>query len=456
VSRFGGTWLRHSTTARFVILYLALSLLGTIPLLVFVFHQTERIVIREHLSTIEDRTAILMGEYRAGGTSELARQVRQRSEGPLAHGILLLAAPDGRKIAGNIGAWPPSLGDSTKWKEMLLYRDGHPAPERFGLSTMRLPSRELLLVGVAVEDRIPMRDALVIAMLGALILAVPIGLLGGFVLVRFINSRVNQIAAVAGRIAAGELDQRVEAAPTNEPFDRLGMSLNAMLSRIEHLVDQLRFVTDALAHDLRSPLTRIRASLEKAVAECEDEAAKGALESISKEVQGMMRLISATLEISRTEAGIGRENFSRFDLGALIRDLCEMYHPLAEENGVMMQAENAGSITYFGNREMIGQAVSNLIDNALKYGNGGHIAIGASEQDSVIDLWVADRGSGIADDRRGEAMTKYARLDQSRSGEGSGLGLPLVRAVARLHGGDVTLADNHPGLRAVLHLPLAA
>jgi signal transduction histidine kinase len=169
-----------------------------------------------------------------------------------------------------------------------------------------------------------------------------------------------------------------------------------------------------------------------------------------------MRLISATLEISRTEAGIGRENFSRFDLGALIRDLCEMYHPLAEENGVMMQAENAGSITYFGNREMIGQAVSNLIDNALKYGNGGHIAIGASVADSVIDLWVADRGSGIADDRRGEAMTKYARLDQSRSGEGSGLGLPLVRAVARLHGGDVTLADNHPGLRAVLHLPLAA
>jgi signal transduction histidine kinase len=339
---------------------------------------------------------------------------------------------------------------------MLLYRDGHVAPERFGLSTMRLPSRERLLVGVAVDDRTPMREALFISMLGSLLLAIPIGFLGGFVLVRFMNSRVNEVAEVADRIATGELDRRIETEGTHEPFDRLGTSLNAMLGRIEHLVEQLRFVTDSLAHDLRSPLTRIRASLEKAVAKCEDEAAKGALESISNEIEGMMRLISTTLEISRTEAGIGRENFAPFDLGTLIRDLCEMYHPLAEEGGVTIDVENGRSIPYFGNREMIGQAVANLIDNALKYGNGGRIGIGASEKDRVVDVWVADRGPGIAEHRHDEAMTKYARLDQARTTEGSGLGLPLVRAVARLHGGDVTLEDNRPGLRAVLHLPLAA
>lgn len=456
MSRFGGAGLKHSTTARFLLLYLALSLAGAIPVLFFIYRQSERIVVTEHLSTIEDRTAILMGEYRAGGTAELARQVSERSAGPLAHGILLLTSPDGRRIAGNIEAWPPSLGDRTRWREMMLYRDGHVVPERFGLSTMRLPSGERLLVGVAVDDRAPMREALLISMLGSLILAVPIGLLGGLVLVRFMNSRVNRVAEVADRIAAGELDQRIETEATNEPFDRLGTSLNAMLGRIEHLVEQLRFVTDALAHDLRSPLTRIRASLEKAVVECEDEAAKAALDSISNEIHGMMRLISATLEISRTEAGIGRENFARFDVGALVRDLCEMYHPLADERGVSIDVENAGSIAYFGNREMIGQAVSNLVDNALKYGNGGRIGIGASEGDSAVKLWVADRGPGIAEHLHAEAMTKYARLDRARSGEGSGLGLPLVRAVARLHGGDLALEDNHPGLRAVLHLPLSA
>jgi signal transduction histidine kinase len=456
MSRFGGAGLKHSTTARFLLLYLALSLAGAIPVLFFIYRQSERIVVAEHLSTIEDRTAILIGEYRTGGIAELARQVKERSAGPLAHGILLLTSPDGRKIAGNIGAWPPSLGERTRWREMMLYRDGHVMPERFGLSTMRLPPGERLLVGVAVDDRAPMREALLISMLGSLILAIPIGLLGGLVLVRFMNSRVNRVAEVADRIAAGELDRRVETEATNEPFDRLGTSLNAMLGRIEHLVEQLRFVTDALAHDLRSPLTRIRASLEKAVVECEDEAAKAALDSISNEIHGMMRLISATLEISRTEAGIGRENFARFDVGALVRDLCEMYHPLADERGVSIDVENAGSIAYFGNREMIGQAVSNLVDNALKYGNGGRIGIGASEGDSAVELWVADRGPGIAEHLHAEAMTKYARLDRARSGEGSGLGLPLVRAVARLHGGDLALEDNQPGLRAVLHLPLAA
>ncbi|MFL6758444.1 sensor histidine kinase [Sphingomonas sp.] len=456
MSRFGGTWLKQSTTARFLLLYLALSLVGTIPMLFFIYRQTERIVIREHLSTIEDRTAILMGEYRTGGVAELARQVKQRTEGPLAHGILLLTAPDGRKIAGNIGAWPPSLDERTKWREMLLYRDGHVVPERFGLSTMQLPSRDRLLVGVTVDDRTPMRAALFISMLGSLILAIPIGLLGGLVLVRFMNSRVNRVAEVADRIAAGELDQRIETKATNEPFDRLGTSLNAMLGRIEHLVDQLRFVTDALAHDLRSPLMRIQAGLEKAAGECEDDAARDAFSSISREIAGMMRLISATLEISRTEAGIGRENFSHFHLGDLIRDLCEMYQPLVEERGFEIDAKRNGDLPYYGNRELIGQAVSNLIDNALKYGGCCQIELGADATDSEFRLWVADNGPGIPEDSREDAMKKYGRLEQARTLEGSGLGLALVRAVARLHGGDLSLEDNRPGLRAVMRLPKSA
>jgi signal transduction histidine kinase len=299
-----------------------------------------------------------------------------------------------------------------------------------------------------------MREALLLALIGALVLAVPIGLVGSLILLRFMNRRVGAIGDVAARIAAGDLSRRVETGGTNDPFDRLNVSLNAMLARIEALVEELRLVTDALAHDLRSPLTRIRANVEKARVQPSEETQRQAIDAISLEIDGMLRMIAGTLEISRAEAGMGRENFTEFDLGALTRDLCEMYHPLAEESGVSIATEKLREMTFFGNRELIGQAVSNLIDNALKYGSsGGSIRIGVDESDSSVRFWVADRGAGIPANRREEALRKYGRLDEARATDGSGLGLALVGAVARLHGGELVLEDNDPGLRAVLNLP---
>jgi len=453
VSRLTRNWLKHSTTARFVLLYLALSVVSAIPVLVFIYHQSDRIVAKGYQSTVADRTAILMGEYRAGGIPGLARGVRERvATGVLTHGILLLVDRDGRKMAGNIGAWPPSLNGDV-WREMLLYRDGHDAPERFGLSTHHLPSGERLLVGVVVDDRGPMREALVIAMIGALILAIPFGLIGSLVLVRFMNSHVNEVAEVAARIAGGDLSRRVETEGTNDPFDRLGISLNAMLARIETLVEELRLVTDALAHDLLSPLTRIRAFMEKVAEHPTDELRERARGAIYEEIEGMRRMIAGTLEISRAEAGMGRENFTRFDIGALLSDLCEMYLPLAEQRHLSIAVEDPRPIPYFGNRELIGQAVSNLIDNAIKYGpGGGIIRIGAVDFGGAVRLWVADSGPGIPSDRRDEAMRKYGRLDAARATEGSGLGLALARAVASLHCGELRLEDNQPGLRVELVL----
>ena len=454
MSRAGKTWVQQSTTIRFVLLYLALSVASAVPILIFIYQQTDRIVVKGHQATINDRKAILLREYRTGGLPQLASGVRERAAtGVLAHGILLLVDRDGRKIAGNIEAWPPSLRE-TDWREMLLYKEGRSVPERFGLSTTSLPSGERLLIGVEVDDRARMREALGIALVGALLLAIPIGLAGGFILLRFMNRRVKGIGAVAARIAAGDLSGRVQTLGTNDPFDRLGASLNAMLERIEALVEELRLVTDALAHDLRSPLMRIRAWIEKAAEEPREESRRQAIEAISHEIDGMLRMLAGTLEISRTEAGMGREHFAPFDLGALTRDLCEMYQPLAEESGVSIAVEEPREITFFGNRELIGQAVSNLIDNALKYGSdGGSIRIGVDETDSSVFFWVADRGAGIPADRREEAVRKYRRLDEARATDGSGLGLALVRAVARLHGGELVLEDNSPGLRAILRFP---
>ncbi|MEA3003489.1 MAG: hypothetical protein QOH81_2277 [Sphingomonadales bacterium] len=450
-----GSRLARSTTARFVLLYLALSLLGALPVLLFVYQQTDRVVTKSYQVTVADREAILVETQRTGGIPALAQSVRERiASGAAAHGVLLLVDPAGRKLAGNMQAWPPTLREPTDWVQMRLYRDGHEEPEMFGLQTVHFPSGHRLLVGTVVDDRARLRDALAIALAGALILALPIGLAGSLVLVGFVNRRVRAIDGVAARIAAGDLSRRVETRDTNEPFDRLGGSLNAMLARIEALVEELRLVTDALAHDLRSPLMRIRASLDKAADELAGNPGEPAIKAIAQEIEGMLRMTAGTLEISRTEAGIGRENFAGFDLGALIHDLCEMYHPLAEEHGVSITVEKPPALSYFGNREMIGQAVSNLVDNAIKYGaRGGVIQIGAEDDGSAVRLWVADRGAGIAAERREEALRKYGRLDDSRTTDGSGLGLALVRAVARLHGGDLRLEDNAPGLRAVIVLP---
>jgi signal transduction histidine kinase len=457
VSRFGPARLKHSTTARFVLLYLALSLVGALPVLWVVYHQADRISHAHFEQQIANRKANLLLAYRTGGIPAVARGIRDRmASGAASQAAHLLVDSAGRKIAGNLATWPPTLRVPTDWTEMRLFRDGHEQAELFALSATQLGPGHRLLTGTVIDDRTRMREALLFALLGALVLAIPIGLAGSMVLLRFMNRRVVAIGDVAARIAAGDLSRRVETGGTQDPFDRLGDSLNAMLARTEALVEELRLVTDALAHDLRSPLTRIRASVEKAVEQPTEKTQRQAIDAISHDIDGMLRMLAGTLEISRAEAGMGRENFSGFDLGALTRDLCEMYHPLAEESGVSVAVEEPREISFFGNRELIGQAVSNLVDNALKYAaSGRNIRIGLDESDSSIRIWVADRGPGIPANRREEALRKYRRLDEARATDGSGLGLALVSAVARLHGGELVLEDNSPGLRAVLILPRA-
>lgn len=457
MSRLRRTRLRHSTTARFVLLYLAMSVVGSLPVMAFVYDRTDRMYHQQFEAQLTNRQANLSLVHSTGGIPAVAQWIRDRLlSGASRQAAYLLIDPAGRKIAGNLTAWPPTLHGRTDWTELHLYRDGHQQPELFAVSTSDFSSGHRLLIGTVIDDRVRVREALLLALVGGLILAIPVGLAGSAVLVRFMNRRVVAIGDVAARIAVGDLSGRVETHGTRDPFDRLGASLNAMLTRIEALVNELRLVTDALAHDLRSPLTRIRASIERAGVGPSDSPQTLAVEAISREIDGVLRMIAGSLEISRTEAGMGRENFARFDLDALTRDLCEMYQPLAEESGVSIAVENPGEMTLFGNRELVGQAVSNLVDNALKYGSaGGSIRIGVDESDSTVRVWVADRGAGIPADRRQEALRKYRRLDESRATDGSGLGLALVRAVARLHGGELVLEDNNPGLRAVLLFPRA-
>jgi signal transduction histidine kinase len=446
--------LPRSQTARFVLLCMLLSLLITGPSLLFVYARTDGVIRARIMNRIDDRQLSLMLGYRTAGIQGLVQAINNEiSTGIVQGGVIMLTTATGERIAGNVVEWPPTLREPTSWREMRLYAQGMSRPELYVVRVIHLPTGHWLMFGTNLEARERMREALAEALLAAFLIAIPAGVVLGLVLLRFTDRRVRAIGQIANRIAAGDVSIRLDTSGEGEAFQQLGGAINGMLARIEDLVGGLRVVTDALAHDLRSPLMRIQAGIEKAARECEDDGAREAFSSVSREINGMMRLISATLEIGRTEAGIGRENFTQFNLGDLIKDLCEMYQPLIEERGFEIDSKPNGELPFFGNRELIGQAVSNLIDNALKYGGCCRIEIGAAESDSEYRLWVADNGPGIPENSREEAMKKYGRLEQARTLEGSGLGLALVAAVARLHGGDLSLEDNRPGLRAVLRLP---
>jgi signal transduction histidine kinase len=448
-------WPTRSTTGQFLILHVSLTLLSTVPVLSLVYYQTDRALVATYRQRISDREKAMLFHYRRGGIAELKRWIDQRvATGTTGDTAVLVADPSGRKIAGNLTGWPPTITHDVGWREMRLYREGHDHTERFAISARMLPSGYRMLTGTPIDVRAKVRDALFRGFAGAALLYMLLTFLAALLVYRIFKRASDAILDVTGAIAAGDFTRRVRQTSANETFQAISNAINRMLDKIEALMSQLRFLTDSLAHDLRSPLMRIRVSLETATTHSSDATALHALEKVSSEVQGMMGTLTTTLQTSRAEAGIGRENFGRFDLGGLLKDLCEMYHPLAQDLAMDLAIEAPRSIEYFGSRELMGQAVSNLIDNAIKYArSGGQIRLGVTETSECLLLHVADRGPGIPEHQRDEAVEKYHRLGPARTSEGSGLGLALVNAIARLHDGQLLLEDNAPGLRIVLRLP---
>ena len=443
--------IRLPAPIRVALISLAFSLVITLPVLLFVYHQTDRLYEERIRDRVQDGERDMLFAYASGGLPALVDSIDDViGTGAMRGGVVLVVDRTGRKIAGNLAGWPPVLRTPTDWVEFRLYRQGQTGAELFAIRTLRLPTGERVLLGTAIEEREHMRAALLEALLAALLLAIPLGLIGGWIVLKATERRARAIGNVAGRIASGDFSHRLEAERETDEFAIVARAINAMLERIEELVEELRLVTDSLAHDLRSPLTRIGANLERAATTSAD-VQQQALEAVSLDVERMLRLISATLEISSTEAGTGRQHFEQFDLADLLRDICEIYTPVAEERGMAITVEEPESVSYFGNRQSIGRAVANLVDNALKYG-GGSISLGAADLDDWVELWVADRGTGIPPEQREHALGRYRRLEVARTTEGSGLGLALARAVARLHGGDIQLLDNGPGLRVVITL----
>lgn len=447
--------LARSTSGRIASVIFLTEVALAAGLLLFVEQTSQQAFLAEQQQQAGHLRDDLIRADRQGGRAALVRLINDRlalAEARIA--VILLRDRDGRIVAGNLDAWPTVIPDHLLWREIELYRRGARRPELMGVSATVLPDGERLLTGYVISFGHRLRQINKEAMVATMGLAVPVALVVALLLGRMIAVRVNAIAQTASAVGAGRMEDRVPLSGSGDAFDALGEAINAMLDRIGMLIAELRMVTDGLAHDLRSPITRMVSVLERARLETDEPGAQAALETVSAEADKLLAMLSTALLISRAEAGIGRDRFQPVDMGAFLEDLAEVYGPLAEDKGFAIRIDQPAVLRVEMDRELLGQAVGNLIENAIRYAQGGTaITLGARRTGAGVDVIVADDGPGIAPERRAEALRRFGRLDPARTTAGTGLGLSLVTAVAVMHGGAFRLEDNGPGLRAVLTLP---
>jgi len=450
--------MKLSITARLALLAIGLALVSSLALAGFVWQQTHDDAIGELRRDTIEQSDTFVAVFRSGGLKALDATIAGSSadddslvaEVVDATGHRLLGAGPEHLVARPV-AEPFRIG--------VLGADGDWAKQESGF-TIRPLGNHWLVSGRMLDDWERAQRTIERALLLAVLLAVVLGVAGGLVLTRYVSRRLDRIAGAVDAVAAGDLGRRVAVARgegAGDAFDRLALRINGMLDRIDGLMGELRVVTDSIAHDLRSPIARLRGRAETAVTAEDPATRETALSGLIPETDLVMRMLGVLLEISRTEAAT-RDAFIPLDPALLIEEIADLYAPVAEEAGLAFEVTaEAPPAPVPLHRELLSQAIANLIDNAMRHAAaGGNIALLLSVKAGALRIAVADRGAGIAADDRAEALRRFGRLDSARSLPGAGLGLALAEAVARLHGGRLELGDNAPGLIATLVLPLPA
>ena len=445
------------TTLRIALLAGILALLSNLAVIGFIYFRTHDEAVATVHQQVLEQGKVLADVYRSGGAKALDDAIDDTMTYADPQTIIALFAPDRREIKGNLEPVPAALlGAPEGYRTALIRLRGQTTPHEAALVVHRLGGGEWLVSGRIAGEGFAIRDTLERSLLIALLVAGLLGLLCGLVTAHYVGRRIHAIATVANRISARDLSQRVPVSRAGDAFDRLADQINAMLDRISALMEELRLLTDTLAHDLRSPVSRLRSAAHAAAEAADPKEQEELLGSVIRQADSLMRILTAVLEISRSEALTGRKQFSWFDVGELAAELAEMYDPLADERGASLEYDRPPRpVPLFGNRQLLAQAVSNLVENAIRYGSsGGEISVRVEPGERQIRVEVGDRGPGIPAERRHEARKRFGRLDSSRSDEGAGLGLALAEAIAHLHEGRLKLEDNAPGLLTVLELPV--
>ena len=451
----------RTTAFKLSVAYFVIIGLGFTLVLDRVGENVRELIDQQMGQTIDADLKNLTEQYEDGGLSQLVAVVERRSLIPGAS-IYLVVSPTGVSLAGNVLELPPGVLDQTAAVETPYERLGAPNVPRHAIARVFvLPGNFRLLIGHDLEDRERLRKILGSALFTSLLWLLVIGAFGGLFVARRLLNRVDAMSAKAATLLRGDLTGRLPLHGSDDELDRLARNLNAMLDRIASLMEGIRQVSDNIAHDLRTPLTRLRNNAEQALLLGHGEAeARAALEQTIAEADGLIRIFNALLLIARAESHSSGEGMVELDAATLVRDMAELYEPAADENGVELMVSAPEKLPFHGQRELIGQALANLIDNALKYGAPdvagakAQVEVSARGDGKAVEIAVADRGPGIPEAARAKVLERFYRLEASRSRPGSGLGLSLAAAVARLHGGELRVEDNAPGLRVVLAFPL--
>lgn len=466
----------RTTAARLSALYFVLFALCAVLLVVYMTSLSENMLAAQTMETINEEVQGLDLAYRRGGLPVLVRVIEQRSRQPGAN-LYLIAEPSGRILTGNVESLEPGVIEIEGWTERPFsyqrYGETDPARRTAGHAgagetghnaialVSRLPNQMIVLVGRDLGEPELFRGVVRRALAFALGMMGIGGLLIWFFVGRRALKRIDSLSEAGRRIMGGDLSGRLPITGSGDEFDRLSENLNAMLTRIAALNEGLRQVSANVAHDLKTPLTRLRNRAEAALADRKGTAGyREALEATIVESDRLIKTFNAILMISRLEAGQSSEPIALVDLSEAMRDVVELYEPAAEEVGVALTAEDSGPAMVSGNRELIGQALSNVIDNAIKYTTGEtgspSVRVALRRGEGEVRLVVSDNGRGIPDaGDRERATERFVRLEQCRSQPGSGLGLSLAKAVMTFHQGRLELAPADPGLVVTMAFPEA-
>lgn len=456
----------RTTTFRVTVLAAVLFAASSGLLLLFLYGAAGAALARQTDRALGVETQDLMRAYRVGGLNALNKIVVQKSLAAQEN-VYLLGYPGGRRLSGNLDSLPDgadAVGDDAfRFSYQRENTDAGVLETRRarGLATP-LPGGYILLVGRDVEEDARAVSRVVNAAWTAMGLILVLGVASGAIVSNRFARRIDALDAVARDVMAGDLARRAPRDMSRDELDRLAESLNAMLDRIERLMTSMRHAGDSIAHDLRSPLTRLRNKLDAAMRA--EDGSETALEEAVCDADDLLATFTAVLKIARLEAGERRDALVRCDLAPIVRDIAELYQPVCEDAGLEFTSEIEDGLAARADRALLSQAVANLLDNAVKYTpKGGAVALRLRRARSgEAEISVTDTGPGVPADDRERVKQRFVRLDSSRSAPGSGLGLSLVAAVADIHAGRFELDDGPglveergPGLRAALALPSA-
>jgi signal transduction histidine kinase len=444
----------RSASVKLAAVYGVLFAISAVALVLFLLWSTTNLVDEQVEAAINADAQGLLERWNEGGMPSLVLTLKERvAENVDDDAIYFLADAEEARITGNLDAWPAKVVFPNIFYDMAVTRGqvvSHAAVRRFNL-----PGGFLLLVGRDVRGPQQLKRLLPGTLIWCAVLMTVLGLAGGLVMRNLFRRMVADVSATAEAISRGELGHRVRRSGRGDEFDRMAEAINTMLDRIARLMDGVRQVSNSIAHDLRTPITRARARLEDAAYHAQGEPElRAAVERAVADLDGVTAVFQALMRIAEIEAGSRRSAFAEIDLGPLLADLAELYGALAEEQGLTLRLDVPDTLPAFGDRDLVQQAVANLLDNAIKFSpQRTQIRLSAYVSDRKIRISVADQGPGIPEADRERAAERFFRGEQARSTPGSGLGLALVQAVATLHDGALLLEDARPGLRATLSLP---